>query len=454
MKSLKPSELFAQQGMPRRSFLKKSLATGVAAAIPFPFINARYGLAAPELIRVGVVGCGGRGTGAALNVLQAKTKVIYPPPRNGYHTENAVPGAKAMAENVEVIALADLFRDRLEECRAQLHAVGNSIRDEDCFVGFDACEKLLQMPEVNYVILATPPVFRPRELRAVIEAGKHVFMEKPVAVDAPGVRSILESGEMAKRKNLGVVAGTMRRHSADQVETVSRLHDGAIGKIVEARAYFNIGEIWMIPREAGWGEMEWQLRNWPYFTWASGDILVEQHIHTIDLVNWIMQATPVRAYGMGGRLARPSKEYGHIYDHFAIEYEYPGGARLFSQNRQIEGCTNRVGADVLGTKGTSNCQNRIQSDHTWVFQGQVRDPYEQEHIDLIESIRSGKPLNEAKQVAESTMTAIMGRESAYSGQEITWEAAMNSQRDYTPKEFTLGDCPFPEVPMPRNYKFY
>ena len=350
MKSGKPCEPLAKVGIARRGFLKHGLAAGVATAIPFPFVNVRYGLAAPEPIRVGVVGCGGRGTGAALNVLQAKTKVIYPPPRKGYHTENAVPGAKAMAENVEVIALADVFRDRLEECRAQLRAVGTSIRDECCFVGFDACEKLLQVPGLNYVILASPPVFRPRELRAAIEAGKHVFMEKPAAVDAPGVRSILESGEMAKRKNLGIVAGTIRRHAADQVETVSRLHDGAIGKIVEARAYFNIGEIWMIPREAGWGQMEWQLRNWPYFTWASGDILVEQHIHTIDLVNWIMGASPVRAYGMGGRLARPSWEYGHIYDHFAIEYEYPGGVRLFSQNRQIDGCTNLVGAAVLGTR--------------------------------------------------------------------------------------------------------
>ncbi len=454
MKTEKPAGPLARPGMPRRSFLKRGLAVGAASAIPIPFFNAKYGLAAPEPIRVGVVGCGGRGTGAVLNILQAKTEVIYPPPRKGYHTENAVPGAKATAKNVEIIALGDLFRERLEECRTQLRAVGTNIPDENCFVGFEACQKLLQVPELNYVILATPPVFRPGELRAAIEAGKHVFMEKPVAVDAPGVRSILASGETAKQKNLGIVAGTMRRHSADQIETVRRLHDGAIGKIIEARAYFNIGEIWMIPREAGWGEMEWQLRNWPYFTWASGDILVEQHIHTIDLVNWIMGTHPVRAYGLGGRLARPSREYGNIYDHFAVEYEYPGGARLFSQNRQIDGCKDRIGAEVLGSKGTSNCDNRIQGDHEWVFQGQVRDPYEQEHIDLIESIRSGKPLNEAQAVAESTLTAIMGRDSAYSGQEITWEAAMNSQRVLTPKEFTLGDCPFPEVPMPRNYRFY
>ena len=448
------SSPFPEKGMPRRSFLKRSTAAGVAAAVPFPFVNVRYGLAAADPIRVGVVGCGGRGTGAALNVLQARTEVIYPPPRKGYHTENAVPGAKAAAQNVEVIALADLFRDRLEECRAQLRAVGTNVREEHCFVGFDSCKQLLQVPGLNYVILASPPVFRPRELRAAIEAGKHVFMEKPAAVDAPGVRSILESGEMARGKNLGIVAGTIRRHSADQIETVRRLHDGAIGQIVEARAYFNIGEIWMIPRETGWGQMEWQLRNWPYFTWASGDILVEQHVHTIDLVNWVMGANPVRAYGMGGRLARPSWEYGHIYDHFSIEYEYPGGARLFSQNRQIDGCTNRIGAAVLGTKGTSNCENRIQADREWAFKGEVRNPYEQEHIDLIESIRAGRPLNEARAVAESTLTAIMGRESAYSGQEITWEAALNSQRDYTPKELNLGDCPFPEVFMPRNYRFY
>ena len=450
----KPSEALATEDIPRRSFLKKSAVAGVSAAIPFPFVNARYGLSAPEMIRVGVVGCGGRGTGAALNVLQAKTNVIYPPPRKGYHTENAVPGAKAVAENVEIVALADLFRDRLEECRAQLRVVGTSVPDDHCFIGFNACEKLLQVPGLNYVILATPPAFRPRELRASVEAGKHVFMEKPAAVDAPGVRSIIESGEMARQKNLGIVAGTLRRHSADQIDTVKRLHDGAIGEIVEARAYFNIGEIWMIPRETGWGQMEWQLRNWPYFTWASGDILVEQHVHTIDLINWVMGTHPVRAYGMGGRLARPSWEYGNIYDHFAIEYEYPAGVRLFSQNRQIDGCTNLIGAAVLGTKGTSNCENRIQGDREWVFQGQVRDGYEQEHIDLIESIRSGKPLNEAKTVAESTLAAIMGRESAYSGQEITWEAIMNSKRDYTPREFTMGDCPFPDVPMPRNYRFY
>jgi len=454
MDTKRQSESKISQRIPRRSFLQKTSVVGAVAALPFPAVNTRYGLNEPEPIRAGIIGCGGRGTGAALNILEAKTEVIYPPPRNGYHTENAVPGARAAAENVEVVALADLFRDRLEECRAQLRSVGSEIPDHRCFVGFDAYRELLQLPDVNYVVLASPPVFRPAELRAAVEAGKHVFMEKPAAVDAPGIRSILESGEIARRKNLGVVAGTVRRHSADQVETVRRLREGAIGEIFEARAYFNIGEIWMIPREAGWSEMEWQLRNWPYFTWLSGDILVEQHIHTIDLINWIMGEHPMRAYGMGGRLARPSKEYGHIYDHYAVEYEYPNGTLLFSQNRQIDGCTNRIGATVRGTRGTSNCENLIQNETEWRYEGDVRDPYEQEHIDLIKSIRSGNPLNETREVAESTLTAIMGRESAYSGQEVTWEAVLNSERDYTPERYEMGDCPFPEVPMTRNYKFY
>jgi len=443
-----------QKEMPRRSFIQRTSAAGVVAALPFPFVNTKYGLAAPEPIRVGVVGCGGRGTGAALNVLQAETNVIYPPPRHGLHTENAVPGAKAKAENVEVVALADLFPERLKECRTQLNLVGNPVRDDHCFTGFDAYQKLAQLKDVNYVILASPPQFRPREVRAAVEAGKHVFMEKPAGVDAPGVRSIIESGEIAKRKGLGILAGTVRRHTADQVETVRRIHDGAVGKIQEARAYFNIGNIWMIPREPGWGDMEWQIHNWPYFTWLSGDILVEQHIHTIDLINWIMGAHPIRAYGMGGRLALPSEEFGHIYDHFAVEYEYPNGVMLFSQNRQIEGCTNRVGAVVVGSEGSSNTENEITGAHPWKWEGKFREPYEQEHIDLIESIRKGTPLNEARACAESTLTAIMGRESAYSGQEITWDMAWNSKMDYTPAEYTLGKAPFPEVPKPSNHKFY
>jgi predicted dehydrogenase len=443
----------SEAAVSRRQFISSS-ALGAAAAAHFLFTGTGRSAANDEKIRVGVIGCGGRGTGAALNLLLAQTKVIYPPPRSGYHTEDAVPGARVKATGVEIVALADLFQNRLDHCRAQLKLVGNEVSDHNCFVGFDAYEKVVSLPEVNYVVLASPPQFRPREIRAAVEAGKHVFAEKPVAVDAPGARSVIESGEMAKEKGLGFLAGTVRRHSRDIMETVKRLRDGAVGEILEARAYFNIGELWTIPREPGWGDAEWQLRNWNYFTWLSGDCIVEQHIHNLDEVNWIMGEHPVRAYGMGGRISRTSDEFGNIYDHFSIEYEYANGTRLFSQNRQIANGTNRVGVEVLGRKGTSNCQDSITGDTKWHYDGEKPDGYEAEHRDLIESIRAGKPLNEARDVAESTLTAIMGREAAYSGKVIEWDAVWNSKRDYTPERYQLGNMPFPEVVNPKTYKFY
>jgi predicted dehydrogenase len=328
------------------------------------------------------------------------------------------------------------------------------VAESRCFTGFDSCLKVLELPEVNYVILATPPQFRPREFRAAIDAGKHVFMEKPVAVDVPGVNSILETGKVAARKGLAVGAGTQRRHSLDHVETVKRLHDGAIGKIFEARAYFNVGEIWMIPRESGWSDAEWQYRNWPWFTWLSGDCIVEQHIHMLDLVNWILGEHPVRAYGVGGRVSHERGDnYGNIYDHFAIEFEYPSGARLFSQNRQIENCTVRMAVAALGEKGSSNCENRIQSATEWRYEGPMTEPYEQEHMDLIASIRGGQPVNEAEAVAESTLTGILGREAAYTGKVLDWNTLLESKRSYTPERYQFGPMAFPEVVNPKTYKF-
>jgi predicted dehydrogenase len=276
-----------------------------------------------------------------------------------------------------------------------------------------------------------------------------------VAVDGPGVRLVMEAGKLAREKKLGIVAGTQRRHQQDYLETVKRLQDGAIGEMVYARAYWNGGVIWVIDREPAWSDMEWQVRNWNYFTWLSGDHIVEQHVHNLDVINWVLNAHPVKASAMGGRQARPNKTYGHIYDHFAVEYEYANGVRMFSQCRQMNSCEGKVEEAVVGSKGQSNCRDRIMvpGGSSWRFRGNVNNPYQQEHQDLIASIRSGQPLNEAQSVAEGTLTAIMGRESAYSGQSITWDQALNSTMRLGPEDYTFGNLPFPEVPMPGQHKF-
>ena len=440
--------------MRRRQFLQTSSLAGVGMAASFsaPFVVTSHA-AADDPIRVGIIGCGGRGTGAALNVLQAGTKVEYP--LVGYHTEEALPDASIRAKGVQISALADVFEDRLQECRGQLAKVDMPVPPDHCFVGFDACEKLLAIPEVNYVVLATPPQFRPAQFMAAVKAGKHVFMEKPVAVDPPGVRVVIEAGRIAAEKGLGVVAGTQRRHQADYVETVKRLHDGAIGDLLEVRANWNQGYIWVIERQPGWSDMEWQLRNWNYFTWLSGDHIVEQHLHSLDVCNWVIGTHPVKATSLGGRQARTDSKYGNVYDHFATEYEYPNGARMFSQCRQIDGCTNNVSEAAVGTKGRSNCANWIQpfGGAVWRFRGQAANPYEQEHIDLINSIRSGTPLNEAQAVAESTMTAILGRLSAYTGLTLNWDETLNAALDLSPARYELGPLPIEPPPIPGKYRF-
>jgi predicted dehydrogenase len=437
----------------RRHFLKHSTlaAAGAAALGEFPFVVTSH--AAPDdPIRIGLIGCGGRGTGAIADALGAGTDVNYP--QAGYHTENISANAKAANKNVTVVALADVFQDRLNNCREQLGKLNINIPTENCFVGFDAYKKLLAVPEVNYVILATPPHFRPAQLKASIEAGKHVFMEKPVAVDGPGVRMVIEAGELAKQKGISIAAGTQRRHQRGYNETIKRILDGDIGEIVYARAYWNGGVIWVIEKQPGWSEMEWQLRNWNYFTWVGGDHIVEQHVHNLDVINWAMNAHPVKALAMGGRQARPNKNYGHIYDHFAVEYEYANGARMFSQSRQMNGCEGKVEEAVVGSKGISNCKDwiRPKTGQVWRFREKEVNPYQQEHLDLINSIRNGTQLNEARAIAESTLTGIMGRESAYSGRSVEWDEILNSERKLGPEKYEMGDLPFPDVPMPGQYK--
>jgi len=436
----------------RRQFLRSaSIAAAGLAAVQYPFVNP---VSAAETgdIRIGLIGCGGRGTGALLDALGAATKVIYP--QSGYHTEDVAKGATIERKDIKVAALADLFPDRMTQCQNQLEKLGIKVPKERCFVGFDAYKALLALGDVNYVILATSPHFRAQHLQAAIEAGKHVFAEKPVAVDAVGVKQVIAAGELAKQKKLGIAAGTQRRHLASYRETIKRIHEGALGDLIYGRCYWNGGEIWVIEPKPEWSDLEWQLRNWNYFTWLSGDHYVEQHVHNIDVMNWVFNAHPVRAVAaVGGRQVRTGKVHGHIFDHFAVEYEYPGGQRMFSQARQINGCDNLVEEAIIGSLGTSNCKNQIAAKSgNWKFRGKDPNPYQQEHLDLIASIRAGQPINEAQTVAESTMTAILGREAAYSGKALTWDAAMQSTTRLGPAKYEFGPAPIPEIALPGRYK--
>jgi predicted dehydrogenase len=441
-----------KKALSRRQFIGGASAAvaGALSAAQIPYV---HGQAAGAEIKIGLIGCGGRGTGAALDAIGAATRVIYP--ASGYHTEDAA-GDTAAKKDIKVVALADLFEDRLSRCRKQLDRVGHKIGDDLCFTGFDAYKKLLEVKEINYVIQATSPHFRPMHLMAAIQAGKNVFIEKPCAVDAPGIRMVMEAGALAKQKNLGIAAGTQRRHQFDYQETIKRIQDGAIGEIVYARCYWNGGEIWVIDRRPEMSDLEWQIRNWNYFTWLSGDHYVEQHVHNLDIMNWVLGAHPIKAVAaVGGRQVRTREVHGHIFDHFAVEYEYPNGVRMFSQARQINGCEGKVEEAVVGVNGTSNCVGGIwpKKGEAWSYKGKRTNAYQQEHENLIASIRAGKPINEAQSVAESTMTGILGREAAYSGRSVDWDKALASTKKLGPEKYDLAaPFPVPEVAKPGQYK--
>ena len=415
----------------RREFLQTSAAVA-AAATQFGLAPKAHA-AGSDFIKVGLVGCGGRGTGAAEQSITAS---------NG----------------IKLYAMGDLFGDHLAGCKNRLSKFGDKIdvSDDRSFVGFDAFEKVIASG-VDLVILATPPGFRPAHIKATIAAGKHLFCEKPVAVDGPGIRTVLAAAEEAKAKNLCVVAGTQRRHQLGYVEVMKRIHDGAIGEVLAARAYWNQGGLWKVDRTPQMSDFEYQVRNWLYYTWLSGDHICEQHVHNIDVINWAMGGPPVKAVALGGRQARTAPIWGNIYDHFAVDYEYPSGAHSMSMCRQIDNCENNVSEAIVGSKGSFNLSpgNYNQKGGTGErIRGRgERNPYEQEHIDMIESIRSGKPLNELKTVAESTLTAIMGRMSAYTGKAVTWEEAMNSKLDLSPKENKFGPYPTPPVAIPGDTPF-
>jgi len=395
----------------RRDFVK-SAAAAVAATSAFPYFA--HGAGAEKPLKVGLIGCGGRGTGAAHDAM------------------NADP-------NVKVVALADAFKDRLEGCRKSI-AKQSEVKDENCFVGFDAFQKLVAT-DVDYVILATPPYFRPEHFEAAVKAGKNVFTEKPVAVDPVGIRRFMAAGKLAGEKNLSVVAGTQRRHEKGYIETIKRIHDGAIGDIVAAQAYWNGGHLWYNKRQQGWNDMEWMIRDWVNWAWLSGDHVVEQHVHNIDVMNWVIGRHVLKVIAMGGRARRVT---GDQYDFFAADLFYPasdkdkdGRLHVLSQCRQIDDTAGGVYEHVVGTKGFSNCNGWISTMPD--FKGQDSKPYVQEHKDLIDAIRNGKPLNEAQNVAESTLTNIMIRMSAYTGKAVTWSEAMKSDLTLAKPDYELTE---------------
>ncbi|MEX1055282.1 MAG: Gfo/Idh/MocA family oxidoreductase [Rhodothermales bacterium] len=417
----------------RRDFIKTS-AAAAGATILMPAGNFAYA-AGSDLLRVGVVGCGGRGTGAAVDAVSA-------------------------AEGVEIYAMGDLFEDRLDESRDQLKEhIGDrfNVADERTFTGFDNYKQVIDSG-IDYVILATPPGFRPAHLQYAVEAGKHVFMEKPSQVDVAGYHSIVQTGELADRNGVSIVAGTLYRRQLSMVEAVKAIHGGAIGQIVSAQAYYLTGPIWLRPRQSGMSDMEWQCRNWYYFTWLSGDHIVEQFVHNLDLMNWILGGTPESSLAMGGRLVRVDPSYGHIYDHFSVEYKYPGGVLVEAKCRQMENTTSRVANRIVGTTGVADVNpdfSRIIShDGEAVFRHPERgnNGYIAEHTDLIAAIREKRPINEARQIADSTLTAILGRESAYTGLELTWQDVLGAEMDLVPKELTFTDLPTASVPRPGTTK--
>jgi myo-inositol 2-dehydrogenase / D-chiro-inositol 1-dehydrogenase len=418
----------------RRDFLKVSAVAGAALAA-VPHVHA----AGSEVIRIGLIGCGKRGTGAASQALRADP-------------------------HVKLVAMGDAFQDRLDGSLEFLKgdekiASKVDVKPEHRFVGFDAYQKVLASG-VDVVLLTTPPHFRPMHLKAAVEAGKHIFAEKPVAVDGPGVRSVLETCKLAKKKGLSVVSGLCLRSDNGFRETVKRIHGGAVGEIRALQANDLRGSNWGKERLPDWSDMVYQMRNWYNFTWLSGDFNVEQHVHFLDVCAWVMKdGYPIRAVGLGGRQVRTAEKYGHIYDHFSVVYEYPGGAKLFSQCRQQPDCAKDISAQVMGTRGTAQLSERkrglvIHADGGWVYDGPSNNMYQTEHDEMFASIRAGKPMNNGEYMAKSTLLAIMGRMAAYTGKAITWEMAMNSKEELKPPAYDWNvKLAVPPVAMPGRTRF-
>jgi len=432
----------------RRKFLTGAAAVGAASAIGagtlascsaeggntgttgvYDFKRKEYNLPpmletapdGPEL-KAGIIGCGGRGSGAALNFLDAGT-------------------------NLKIVSLGDVFQDRVDNLREKLKKErGVEVPEENCFTGFDAFEKVIDAG-VDVVILATPPKFRPEHFEAAVKARKHVFMEKPLAVDTAGIRQILAAAKMAESQELKIVTGTQRRHEHSYINLWNEINNNGIGHIVSANVYWNSGKLWHRDNNPNWSEMEWMIRDWVNWTWLSGDHIVEQHVHNIDVANWFIGEHPVKAVGFGSRQRRVT---GDQYDNFSIDYIYEDGRHVHSMCRQINGCANGVYEIFHGTKAIATTVGKnpqiVDSSGNQLFIAEKSEtsPYVQEHINWITCIRQNIPFNEAEQTAISNMVAIMGRVSAYTGKEVTYDEMMNSDMKLGPSIYLMNNIGFIE----------
>ncbi|GAA4794517.1 Gfo/Idh/MocA family oxidoreductase [Olivibacter ginsenosidimutans] len=399
----------------RRDFLKASAA--IAGGTMLSSLPLMGYSSVNDTIKIALIGCGGRGSGAIDQALSTKF-------------------------NVKLVAMADAFKDRLDDCfknTSEKHKEKVDVPEDHQFIGFDAYAKAIALADV--VILATPPGFRPIHFEEAIKQGKHVFMEKPVAVDAPGVRKVLAAAEEAKKKKLNVVVGLQRRYQLNYRETIKRIQDGAIGDIVSGQVYWNSGGVWVHPRKPEQTEMEYQMRNWYYFNWLCGDHIVEQHVHNIDIANWVKGSYPVSIQGTGSQAWRKGKDYGEIYDNHAVELTYADGAVIYSQCRHFEGTSNRVDETFQGTKGRTFL-SASNVGRLWDWKGNMlfnhptkgqANPYQTEHDELFESISKGEyKFWDAERGALSTLTGIIGRYATYSGQVIKWEEALNANNSLMP----------------------
>jgi myo-inositol 2-dehydrogenase / D-chiro-inositol 1-dehydrogenase len=416
----------------RRNFIKQTSVTAGGIALASSIARSAYAAGSDE-IRLALIGCGGRGTGATDNIMETKG-------------------------NVKLIAVADPFEEKAKTAIGQLekkHKKDNKVdvKPENIFTGLDGYKRAIDT-DCDLVIIATPPGFKPQQFDYAVQKGKHVFMEKPVASDAAGVRRVLKSVEESKAKNLMVGIGLQRRHEPRYMETIQRIHDGAIGDVICQRVYWNGGGIWHRPRKEGMTEMAYQTNNWYHYTWLSGDQICEQHIHNLDVACWVKGAFPVECNGMGGGEQRMGgdRRLSQIFDHTFCEYTFADGSKMFSQGRHLEGGWSNVGEFAHGTNGSADPSGEIFGPNAWKYSGGKLNGHQQEQHDLIESLMAGKIYNEGEYGAYSTLTAILGREACYSGKVVKWDELLAKGRDLCPgiDSYTI-DTPPPTLPDEKGY---